>query len=483
MAVSQVENDCHHVRLFIDGAWRDGAGRDRLDIVNPATEAVIGSVAKAEQEDLAAAVEAASEGLKVWRATSAFDRSQILLKAAALLRERSGHIGRLLTLEQGKPLAQATFEATRAAGELEWAAAEGLRAYGRVIPARNGSALQATVRQPVGVVALFSPWNFPINQLTRKVAPALAAGCAIVAKAPEETPAAPAELVRALSDAGVPKGVVNLVFGVPAEISRFLIDHPEVRKISFTGSVPVGKLLAEQAGRQMKRVTMELGGHAPVIIHADADLDFAVERFAQMKLFNGGQTCATPNRFIVHQDVYEAFVSRFSSRIAQTRIGNGLDETSQLGPLANARRLAAMETFVEDARQRQGRIVTGGHRVGNEGYFFAPTVVTDLPEDSLLRTVEAFGPIAVVSSFKTEDEAIREANRLPYGLAAYAVTRSSATIQRLVAEVECGSLIINESVIGLPEMPFGGVKDSGYGAEGGSEGLDAYLSQKLVHLM
>lgn len=470
-------------RLLIDGRWQDASDGRTISVTNPATGQLIGQVAHAGFGDLERAVAAAEKGARIWREAAAFDRAQVMLKAAGLLRERAESIGPLLTMEQGKPLAQSIFEPTRAADELEWAASEGLRAYGRVIPARNAKACQMVVRQPVGAVALFTPWNFPLNQLARKIAPALAAGCSIVAKAPEETPAAPAELVRALQDAGLPDGVLNLVFGTPSEISSFLIAHPVIRKISFTGSVTVGKQLAELAGRHMKRATMELGGHAPVILCQDGDIEATIPRLTQAKIFNAGQTCATPNRFLVHESRYARFVEGLSAGLSTIRVGDGLDKEIQMGPLANDRRLAAMEHFVADAVVKGARILTGGYRIGNQGNFFAPTVIADAPLDCALQNVEAFGPIAVVSSFRQLDEAIAEANRLPYGLAAYAVTRSIETANRLANEVECGSLIVNDSVIGLPEMPFGGVKDSGYGAEGGTEGIDAYLNSKLIHMV
>lgn len=468
-------------KLFIAGKWCDGADGQTLPVVNPATEMEIGRVAKAGAADLERAIAAATRGFETWRRMPAFDRAQIMLKAAALLRERSATVGRHLTMEQGKTLDQGIFEVNRAAGELEWAAGEAMRTYGRVIPARN-AAHQAALRQPIGPVALFTPWNFPINQLMRKVAPALAAGCSIVAKPPEETPAAPSALARALQDAGLPDGVINIVFGVPAEISEYMIRHPDIRKISFTGSVAVGKHLAAMAGQYMKRATMELGGHAPVLVFEDADLDYAVERFAGMKIFNAGQTCATPNRFVVHDRVYEEFSARLADRLGQYKVGDGLEDGVQVGALANERRLDAMMHFVSDAKARGGRVTVGGDRVGNRGYFFPPTIIADAPADAAIRTVEAFGPVAALTRFSSYDDAIAEANRLPYGLVAYALTNSSKTINKLMTDVECGSLIVNEAMIGLAEVPFGGVKDSGYGTEGGSEGTDSYLTTKLVHV-
>ncbi|CAH1649617.1 NAD-dependent succinate-semialdehyde dehydrogenase [Chelatococcus asaccharovorans] len=467
-------------QLFIAGEWVEGAANRRLGVINPATEETIGTVACAEVADLEMAVAAADDGFKKWSGMSAFDRSEIMLQAARLLKERAGDIGQSLTLEQGKIQAEAKFEPMRAAGELEWAAGEARRAYGRVIPARNPNATVLTTRNALGPVALFSPWNFPLNQLARKLAPALAAGCSVVAKAPEETPASPAALVQALHDAGLPPGVVNLVFGEPANISDYLIKHPSIRKISFTGSVAVGKQLSALAGAHMKRSTMELGGHAPVIVCKDADVDLAVEQMARIKPFNCGQTCAAPNRLIIHEDLYDRFVTAFSSRFAKIRVGDGMSEDTQMGPLANIRRLKMMESFCADALRKGAKLTTGGQRIGNKGYYFQPTVVEEAPEDAMVRQIEAFGPLIVATRFRELDEAIAEANRLPYALACYAYTRSIATAKRLATSVECGNLIANDVVLALPEMPFGGMKESGYGMEGGTEGIDAYLATRLL---
>lgn len=466
-------------QLFIAGEWVEGSGGRRLCVVNPATEATIGTVACAEIEDLDRAITAAEKGFSIWSRTSALDRADILLKAAQLLKERAAGIGLNLTMEQGKPLHESTFEPARAAGELEWAAGEARRAYGRVIPSRNPDATILTTRNAIGPVALFSPWNFPINQLARKLAPALAAGCSVVAKAAEETPASPAALIQALHDAGLPPGVVNLVFGEPARISEHLIAHPAIRKISFTGSVAVGKRLAAMAGANMKRSTMELGGHAPVIICEDADIELAVQQMTRIKPFNCGQTCAAPNRILVHDHHYDRFVEAFATGISRVRVGDGQADGTQMGPLANSRRLEAMEAFCADALKKGARVTAGGHRIGNKGYYFQPTMVEDAPVDALLRQVEAFGPIVVVTRFGDVSEAVAEANRLPYGLACYAYTGSITTANRLAAAVECGNLIANDVALAVPEMPFGGIKDSGYGMEGGTEGIDAYLATKL----
>jgi succinate-semialdehyde dehydrogenase/glutarate-semialdehyde dehydrogenase len=401
-------------------------------------------------------------------------------KAAGLVRERLEEIARLMTQEQGKPLAEARMEIAGSADVIDWFAEEGRRAYGRVIPARAAGVYQLSVREPVGVVAGFTPWNFPMSQAVRKVSAALAAGCAFILKGPEETPASCAELVRAYVDAGLPAGVLQLVFGVPSEISEYLIPHPVVRKISFTGSTVVGKHLAAMAGANMKRATMELGGHAPAIIFNDADIDAAVKILAGNKFRNAGQVCVAPTRFLVQNEVYAPFVEKFTAAARAIKLGNGLDAETTMGPLANDRRVAAMESFVADAVQKGGTVKAGGKRAGNKGYFYEPTVLTDLAPDTRALHEEPFGPLALMLPFGTFEEAITEANRLPYGLAAYAYTRSATTATALGARIESGMIGINHHGLALPETPFGGVKDSGYGSEGGAEGLEPYVVTKFI---
>ncbi len=468
------------VMLHIAGKWRPAASGKTIDVINPATEEVIGKLAHASTADLDEAVAAAASGFAVWRKVSPYERSKILRKAADLVRERAEPIARLLTQEQGKPLAEARIEIMGAADVIDWFAEEGRRAYGRVIPGRIAGVNQLVVREPVGVAAGFTPWNFPMSQAVRKISGALAAGCSFILKGPEETPSSCAELVRAYVDAGVPAGVVQLVFGVPAEISEYLIPHPVVRKISFTGSTVVGKHLAALAGKHMKRVTMELGGHAPAIIFNDADLDAAARILAANKFRNAGQVCVSPTRFIVQQGVYEPFLERFVAAAKAVKLGNGLDDGTTMGPLANDRRIAAMEGLVADAVQKGAAVRTGGKRAGNKGYFFEPTVLTDLAPESRVLNEEPFGPLALFLPFNSFDEAIREANRLPYGLAAYAYTASVTTATALGAEIESGMVSINHHGVALPETPFGGVKDSGYGSEGGMEGLEPYMVTKFI---
>jgi succinate-semialdehyde dehydrogenase/glutarate-semialdehyde dehydrogenase len=468
------------VSLFIDGAWTKAASGRTIDVVNPATGDRIGTVAHAERADLDRALEAAEKGFRTWRKVAAFDRSKVMRKAADILRSRADAIAELLTMEQGKPLPEAKMEVLAGADVIDWFAEEARRTYGRVIPARAEGIYQLVIKEPVGPVAAFTPWNFPINQVVRKLSGALAAGCSIIVKAPEETPASPAELIRAFADAGVPAGVMNLVYGVPAEISEYLIPHPLIRKISFTGSTAVGKQLAALAGAHMKRVTMELGGHAPVIVFDDADIGLATKLVAGAKYRNAGQVCASPTRMLVQESVYEQFVDGFVAQTKALKVGNGLEGGVTMGPLANTRRITAMETFIADAQQKGATVRTGGNRIGNKGNFFEPTVLTDVPTEARVMNEEPFGPLALISPFRGFDDVVAEANRLPYGLASYAYTRSAKTANAIASAVEAGMMSINHHGLALPEVPFGGVRDSGYGSEGGSEAIEAYLNSKFV---
>ncbi len=467
-------------QLLIDGTWRAGSGGRSIPVMDPATARPIGAVAWAERADLDAALAAAERGFAVWRKVSPYDRAKLMRKAAELLRARAEETAIDMTREQGKPLAQARLETLAGADIIDWFAGEAQRAYGQVIPSRQPDVLQISLKVPVGPVAAFTPWNFPINQVVRKLCAALAAGCSIIVKGPEETPASPAAVLRAFVDAGLPAGVANLVFGVPSEISGYLIPHPVIRKISFTGSTAVGKELAAMAGRHMKRATMELGGHAPAIVAEDADLDLALSLLVPTKFRNAGQICISPTRFLVQEQLAESFVDRFAAGAKAVKIGNGLDAEVEMGPLANERRIPAIEALINDAVARGGRLGSGGRRNGNECWFLEPTVLADVPREARIMNEEPFGPVAVINRFDTLDSAIAEANRLPYGLAAYAFTRSSATATRLGNEVEAGMLSINHYGLALPEVPFGGVKDSGHGTEGGSEALESYFDTRFV---
>jgi succinate-semialdehyde dehydrogenase/glutarate-semialdehyde dehydrogenase len=470
-------------KLLIDNQWVDAADGKTLEVVNPATGTGIGRVAHAGLADLDRALGAAQRGFEAWRWVPAHERAATMRRAAGLLRERKDAIAHLLTLEQGKPLAEARGEVLAGADIIEWFADEGRRVYGRIVPSRNAAVQQQVLKEPVGPVAAFTPWNFPINQIVRKLGAALASGCSFLVKAPEETPASPAALLNTFVDAGVPPGTVGLLFGDPAQISNYLIPHPIIRKVTFTGSTPVGKELAALAGRHMKRVTMELGGHAPVIVTEDADIALAVRAAGGAKFRNAGQVCISPTRFLVHRTVQAEFVKALSALAEKLKLGDGLAEGTTLGPLANPRRLHAMQKVVGDARERGAKLVLGGERVGQAGNFFAPTILNDVPLEADVFNNEPFGPVAAVRPYDTLDEAIAEANRLPFGLAGYAFTRSIHTAHQLAQRLELGMLWINQPAAPTAEMPFGGVKDSGHGSEGGPEAMENYLVTKTVSIM
>lgn len=473
-----------HTQLFIAGQWCDAADGRTLPVFNPATGQEIGRVAHAAQADLDRAVQAAQQGFETWRDMAPAERAKIMRRAAALIRERANEIAPLITQEQGKPLAEAKAETLAAADLTEWFADEGLRVYGRIVPSRGRPELrQMVLKDPVGPVAAFTPWNFPINQVVRKVGPALAAGCSMLVKAAEETPAGPAAYIRAFADAGLPAGVLGLVYGHPAEISNYLIPHPVIRKITFTGSTPVGKQLAALAGQHMKRVTMELGGHAPVIVCEDADIALAVKTAGAAKFRNAGQVCISPTRFLVHESIRHEFAQALAQHAQGLKVGDGLAEGTQMGPLANPRRLAAMAELTQDAVRKGATVLAGGERIGHSGNFWQPTILADVPLDARVFNDEPFGPVAAIRSFNTLDEAIAEANRLPYGLAAYAFTRSLRNADLLTRRVEVGMLWINMPAMPSAEMPFGGIKDSGYGSEGGPEALEAYVNVRSVAVM
>ena len=464
------------VSMLIDGEWRV---RDGADIVNPADESIIGTVPHATTADLDDALSAAERGFAVWRRTSPAERSRIMHRAAAFLRERIESIARTLTIEQGKPLAESRNEVLRSADIIEWDAEEGRRASGRVIPTEAGIR-NVVLRQPIGVVAAFSPWNAPVLSPTRKVAGALAAGCSVILKASEETPAGAMLLAQAFADAGVPAGVINLVFGIPADIATHLIASPVVRLVTFTGSIPVGKQLTALAGRHMKPVIMELGGHSPVFVCDDADAESSAQSIVQAKSRNAGQVCVAPTRIFVQPRLYDQFEKAFVAQAEAIRVGNGLDPDTRMGPLANSRRVAAMEHLVADAVRRGARVLAGGNRMRSIGYHYPVTTLADVPEDAEVMREEPFGPLAILCRTPDLSSAIASANSLPYGLSGYAFTDSAATIERLSDEVEVGTLSINHMVASTAETPFGGVKDSGLGREGGTEGLACYTVTKNI---
>jgi succinate-semialdehyde dehydrogenase / glutarate-semialdehyde dehydrogenase len=473
-----------NTQLFIDGQWQDAASGKTLAVFNPATGKEIGRVAQAGTADLDRALAAAQKGFETWRDMAPAERAKIMRKAAALIRERASEIAPLLTQEQGKPLVEAKGETMAAADLIEWFADEGLRVYGRLVPSRGKPELrQMVVKDPVGPVAAFTPWNFPINQVVRKVGPALAAGCSMLVKAAEETPAGPAAFIKAFADAGLPAGVLGLVYGNPAEISGYLIPHPIIRKATFTGSTPVGKQLAALAGQHMKRVTMELGGHAPVIVCEDADIALAVKTAGGAKFRNAGQVCISPTRFLVHESVKKEFAQALAKYAQGLKVGDGLAEGTQMGPLANPRRVTAMAEFHEDAVKKGAQVLTGGKRIGDSGNFWEPTVLLDVPLEAKVFNDEPFGPVAGIRGFTDLNEAIAEANRLSYGLAGYAFTKSLKNADLLTRRVEVGMLWINMPAMPSAEMPFGGIKESGYGSEGGPEALEAYLNTRSVAIM
>lgn len=465
------------LKLFIDGKWR--MSTNSKSVVNPATEQEIGRVPCASSADLDDALDAAVRGFRIWSRTAPRDRANLIRRAASLMRDRKEEIAQSMTLEHGKPLPQARLEVIRGAEFFEWDAGEAMRTYGRIIPAPPGHKFSVH-HQPIGVVAGFSPWNFPMSQPARKIAGALASGCSIILKAAEETPAGAIHIARAFEDAGLPAGVLNLVFGVPSDISEHLIPQDAIRLVAFTGSTRVGRHLTGLAAQHDTRALMELGGHAPVIVCEDTDVQAAAVSGAIRKMRNAGQVCTSPTRFYVSERIFEQFAETFVARAKATVVGNGLDSGVEMGPTANDRRVPALTALVENAVSQGARVALGGARHGETGYFFQPTVLMNVLESARIMQEEPFGPIAVLNPVSSLDDAIKQANSVPYGLAGYAFTNRADYIDRLVDEVEVGNLSVNTLEASMPETPFGGVKASGYGREGGTEGLDNYMSVKNV---
>lgn len=466
--------------LYLDGRFIPADGRHTQTVTNPATGEVLGQLPHATPQDLNLALSSAQSAFVQWRRVPAHERSRILLRAGELIRERADSIARDLTLDQGKPLAEALREVLTATEHTQWHAEECRRIYGRLIPARVAGAHQYVVREPTGVCAAFTPWNFPINQAIRKVSAALGAGCTIILKGPEDTPSAIVAMAQAFHDAGLPRGCLNLVWGVPAEVSAHLIRSPIVRKVSFTGSVPVGRQLASFAAQHMKRTTMELGGHSPAIVFDDADVDLAADQLCAFKYLNAGQVCVAPSRLYVQRAVYDRFMARFLDRVARISLGNGLQASTTMGPLVHRRRARAMADLVDDATAHGAVILAGGSAPESRGHFFAPTVLAEVCDTSQLMTIEPFGPIAPVLRFDTLDEVVARANSLPYGLASYAFTRSASISATVVQALEAGVVTVNHFGFAMAETPFGGIKDSGWGSEGGIETFDGYLNSKFV---
>ena len=466
--------------LYIDGEFLSGDGRTTQDVVNPATGEVLAQLPHASEADLDRALKAADRAFQTWKHSSPMDRSAILRKAAELARERAQDIGLNLTRDQGKPLAEAVGEIVSCADHCDWHAEVCRCIYGRIVPPRNPAVRQLVVREPIGVCAAFTPWNFPFNQAIRKISAAIGAGCTIILKGPEDAPSAVMAIARIFHDAGLPKGILNIVWGDPPKVSDYLIRSPIVRKVSFTGSVPVGKQLAALAGAHMKRITMELGGHSPVLVFDDADIPKAAKMLAKFKIRNAGQVCISPTRFYVQEKAYDQFLSVFVETLKGVKVGDGTAKDTEMGPLAHERRVGAISSFVDDARKGGATIELGGDPLGGQGYFFPPTVVTNISDESRLMTEEPFGPIAPVVRFSDTDEVIKRANSLPFGLSSYVFTTSLQTATKASNEIEAGMVNINHFGVALPETPFGGVKDSGIGSEGGTETFDGYLVTKFI---
>ncbi|MCW1930754.1 NAD-dependent succinate-semialdehyde dehydrogenase [Pararhodobacter zhoushanensis] len=467
-------------QLLIDGDWIGADARHAEPIVNPATGRAIGRVPHATAQDLDRALAAAEREFPKWRKVNPRERGRILKRAADLLHERGDAIAQLATLEMGKPLFESKIEVHVACEELEWFAEEARRSWGRIPPGRFGDTRFSVIKQPVGPAAGFSAWNFPIGNATRKLGTALAAGCPMIYKPGEEAPASALAVARCLVDAGVPAGVIAVVFGVPDTISRHLIASPIIRKISFTGSIPVGKHLIKLAADTVKRTTMELGGHAPVLVFDDAPQEAVLDQSVQRKYRNAGQVCVSPTRFYIQDASYDAFCAGFAARAKALTVGDGMDPATVMGPMVHARRRDGIEALVQDAVAKGAKLLAGGERIGNDGFFYAPTVLADVPGDARIMTEEPFGPVAVLNRFSGLDDGIAKANSLPFGLAAYAFTQSLSNIHRLSDEIEAGMFAINSFNISMPETPFGGIKESGLGSEVGTEGLDAYLVSRTI---
>jgi succinate-semialdehyde dehydrogenase / glutarate-semialdehyde dehydrogenase len=468
------------LHLFIGGRWREAASRATLPVINPATGNVVAELPVASDTDIEEALAAASANALTWRQVSAYDRAKIIRRAAQLLRERAPQIGSATTTEQGKPIAESTAEVLACADIFDWFAEESRRAYGRIVPSKHPAVRHLVIPQPIGPVAAFSPWNFPTTIPARKMAAALAAGCPVIIKPAEETPASGLALARALDDAGLPKGVLNVIFGRPEQVAEQLISSPIIRKVTFTGSTVVGKLLAQLAGKTMKRTTMELGGHAPVIVFDDADIDHAVRLLASSKFRNAGQICIAPTRFFLHERIHDEFIDKFVTAVNAIKVGPGLDPSSRMGPMANVRRIQTMKNLVTDAQQLGAKTVAGGSALTGPGNFWAPTVLTDVPDHALAMNQEPFGPLVVTQRFSGFEEVVAKANRLPFGLASYAFSRSAKTVAAIGEALEAGMVGINFVTLTGPETPFGGIKESGHGSEGGIEGLADYMQTKYI---
>ena len=472
-------------RLLIGGEWIDAAGGARFDVTDPATGEIVGSAANADEADVRAAIDAAAAALDGWKARPAIERGRLLRAAAELIRERKAEIAAVMTAEQGKPLAEAAGEVDYAASFLEWFGGEAERVYGQVVPPMNPQSRVLVLRQPVGVTAAITPWNFPAAMMTRKLGPAMAAGCTSVVKPASATPLTAAAVLRAIEDAGAPPGVVNLITSRSASmVADTLFSDPRVRKLSFTGSTEVGKDLIRRSADQVKRLSLELGGHAPYVIFDDADLEDAVDGLIASKFRNAGQTCVCANRIYVQSGVHDAFVNRLAEKVTQMVVGRGTGDGVTIGPLIDEGAVDKADEHVQDAIGRGARLVVGGQRLTDgdfaKGTFYAPTVLENVTADMLISTEETFGPVAGVSRFETEDEVIGLANDSEYGLAAYFHTRDYARLLRVAEKLEYGIIGADSGIISAANAPFGGMKESGYGREGGAVGIDEYVDVKYV---
>jgi succinate-semialdehyde dehydrogenase / glutarate-semialdehyde dehydrogenase len=486
MTVSETAVTAGHAeQILIGGRWLEATDGDRFDVTDPATGDVVGSVPNAAEADVKAAIDAAAGALGGWRSLAAIERGRILRRSADILRERKDETGAVMTAEQGKPLAEAVGEVEYAASFLEWFAGEAERAYGQVVPPMSPENRVLVLRQPVGVVAAITPWNFPAAMMTRKLGPAMAAGCTSIVKPASATPLTAALVLRAIEDAGAPPGVVNLVTSRSAGmVAETLFGDPRVRKISFTGSTEVGKELIRLSANQVKRLSLELGGHAPYIVFEDTDLDPAVDGLIASKYRNAGQTCVCANRVFVQRSIYDDFVARLAEKVGRMVVGPGTKPGVTIGPLIDERAVDKVEEHVRDAIGRGARLVVGGERLTSNGFqggsYYAPTVLADVTREMLMSTEETFGPVAGLAPFETEEDAIRLANDSVYGLAAYFHTRDYARLLRVAEGLDYGIVGVNSGIISAANVPFGGVKESGYGREGGAFGIDEYLDVKYV---
>ncbi len=468
------------LQLFIDGEWISKGSRQSESVLNPATGEVLGELPHATKADLDRALAASERGFKAWSSMLPEKRGEILRKAAEILKARGDQVTKVATMESGKPIAQSRIELHMATEVLEWYAEEGRRAYGRVLPQRAAGSRMLVLRQPIGPVAAFTPWNFPQGNPARKLGAALGAGCSCILKAAEDTPASAILMAKALQEAGVPDGTVNLVFGVPSEVCPYILRSGVVKALTFTGSVPIGKELMKICAENMVRTTMELGGHAPVLVFEDCDLEKTLDLCVMAKLRNGGQVCVSPTRYFVHESIYAKFVEGFTARINKAKIGNPLDESSAMGPLIHQRRRDAVDVLIKDAVKHGATLNTGGEAIAGPGTFYKPTVLSNVPDSARIMNEEPFGPVALINPFKTYEEVMAKANRLPYGLAAFAFTDSAKRVKLIGEQLEAGMIGINSFQISVPESPFGGIKESGHGSEEGTEGMDVCMITKFI---